>query len=225
MKRPVLVFLALLTAAMLVMLPLRAGLSLAGLDAAGVAAQQSTGTVLAGRLVDAGWRGAALGDLRVRLAPLALAQGLLRYDLDGAGFSGGAFRSIGGGGITGANGRLAITSIGGLAVNGVVLDGVDLRFSNGACAGAGGRVALQPGGGLAGFGTLAGDARCDGREVLLPLATPGGEARIDLRIAQDGRFRAQVAITQVDEAMRPALLAAGFQPTPLGLGLAMEGTL
>lgn len=224
MKRGWVIFAAMFALAMLVMLPLRLALVMAGAEAAGLAARDVRGRAGAGQLVAASWRGAGLGDVDVRLAPLASLGGAVRYEMTGDQLRG-AVRFGRGGGVYGMNGRVAVASIGGFAVNGAELAEVDIGFSGGVCTAAAGQIMVQPAGLLAGFGGLSGSPRCEGEAVLVPLASSDGAVRVDLRVKSGGAFRAEVMIDRLDESVRAGLLAAGFQPTPQGLAMKLEGVL
>nr|WP_310523882.1 type II secretion system protein N [Polymorphobacter sp.] len=219
------VFIAMLMLAGVALLPLRVVLAGAGLDAAGVSARAVTGSVWWGRMDAAAVRGARLGDVRVRLAPLALAAGTMRFEIAGATVRGAVLRSRDGGGIAGVTGQLGAMALGGLPVAGVALESVDIGFARGVCQVATGQLRLVPGGLMGGFGALAGAPRCDGAAVVVPLVSASGDARLELRIAADGGYRAVLAVKGVDEAARDGLLAAGFQPTPQGLVMRSEGRL
>ena len=213
-------FVALLVVALLALWPMR----LAGLAGAGMTARAVTGSVWNGRLEAAQLKGLALGDIDAGLAPLPLVGGTLRLGFVGATIRGAVLQRRGGGGIADVTGRLSPGQVAGLPVASVDLDGVSLGFADGACTAAAGRIALQPGGVIANQGAFSGAPRCDGPALLLPLVSASGRGRLDLRITSDGRYRAALALDGVAEADRPALLAAGFQPTPQGLALTAEGT-
>jgi general secretion pathway protein N len=220
MIRRLIGFVALLVLALLALWPMR----LAGLTGSGLTARAVTGSVWNGRLEAAQIKGLALGDIDAGLAPLSLASGTLRLGFAGATIRGAVLQRRGGGGVADVTGRLLPGLVAGLPIAAVDLDGISLGFADGACTAATGRITLQPGGVIASQGAFSGTPRCDGPALLLPLVSASGRGRLDLRITADGRFRAALAIDGVSEADRPALLAAGFQPTPQGLALTAEGT-
>lgn len=216
---------ALLMLAALALLPLRVALMAAGADARGLSARAVSGSVWSGQLAAAQWRGLGLGDVDARLQPLALATGTLRFQLSGNTLRGDVMMRRGGGGISAGNGRVDLAGNAVLPLRAVDLEAVDIGFRDGQCIAAAGRITVQPGGALARFGPMTGEPRCDGPFVLLDLASADGGERLALRIGADSGFRAHIDLVQVTEAERPALLAAGFQPTPQGLGLDLEGSL
>lgn len=218
-------FAAVLATAVLLLWPLRLAISGLGLEAAGLSARAVRGSMWSGELDAAGFRGARLGDVTLRLAPLALLAGRVEWRISGDALRGAGFRAVDGGGVTELSGRLALDGLAGLPVAGFELDAVGIAFAGGACRSAAGRVTAIAGPALGDEGGLTGQPRCDGRYVLLPLVSASGLARLDLRIAADGGYRAALALEGGDEARRAALLGRGFQPTPQGLALQVEGQL
>ncbi|PZN92196.1 MAG: type II secretion system protein N [Alphaproteobacteria bacterium] len=219
MKGRLIAFVAMFALALLALLPLR----VAGLDNAGLTAQAVTGSIWRGHLTAAQLRGLPIGDVDAGMAPLSLLGGTLKLGFAGPVIAGAVLRHGNGGGVEGVRGRLLPGRVAGLPVASLDLDDFGADFRDAACAGAGGRVTLQPAGNLARIGTLVGAPRCDGPALVLPLA--GDRGRLDLRIAADGGYRATLAVDDVGEGERAGLLAAGFQPTPSGLALTVEGRL
>lgn len=212
-------FTMLLLAALVALLPLR--LVIAGSE---LAAHDARGSIWAGRLTDARWRGIGLGDLAIGIEPLALMGGRAVFAITGPALRGRVSRT----GVEGLAGQVGVAGATPLPLAGIAFDAVSVDFSGGTCRTARGTVRITAAGGLAGAGgsaaVFAGTPRCESGRLLLPLAAPGG-GRIDVGIAAGGRYRAQVTLAGVDEAARPGLLAAGFQPTPQGVALTLEGSL
>src|SRR6185295_2984015 len=99
------------------------------------------------------------------------------------------------------------------------------QFANGLCESAEGRVRAGLSGEMAGIAlptSLAGDARCAGGALLLPLASPAGQ--LNLSLFGDGRYRIDLVIRQADPALAPRLAAAGFQPSAEGYSRRIEGS-
>ncbi|MFN3287814.1 MAG: type II secretion system protein N, partial [Sphingomonadaceae bacterium] len=84
-----------------------------------------------------------------------------------------------------------------------------------------GRVSATLGPPLPAGAWLAGQARCEGEALLLPLAGPAGEA-LALRIRADRSFSAELRLPGLDPA---ALAALGLAPAPDGAALRLEGRL
>lgn len=217
-----LAFVAFLLLAAAATLPLR----FAGLERAGLTASAASGTIWQGKLMSAQWHGIPLGDIAVGLSPTALLGGGLRLDFAGDAIGGTLVKHPGGMRVTGLAGRVGPLQIGGFPITAIEFDGVDIGFTDGTCTAAAGQVRVQP---AIRHENLAGTARCAGRVLQLPLASPSGAERFDLDLGADGRYRATLAIDSATETAREterlALLAAGFQPTPRGFMLAMEGSL
>jgi general secretion pathway protein N len=214
-----LLFAALLAIAIIAQFPLR----LAGLDRVGVTARAARGTVWQGQLDDASLRGMPLGDVQVGLSPAALLTGGLRLDFAGARLKGALVRRAGGLGLAGVAGSVGPLQIGGLPIDALTFDTVDIGFAERRCVTASGSVRLQPAAGLGVGDSLVGAPRCDGTAVVLPLASASGKERLELRVEADRRYRATLALDDASVAQRPLLLAAGFQPTPSGLAMTVEG--
>jgi general secretion pathway protein N len=196
-----------------------------GLREAGFAAESIEGSLWAGQLRAARWHGLVIGDVGVGVSPLALLGGNLRLSLAGPALRGSVMRG-GTTGVAGLSGNVALAGPMPLPIVGVAFDGVDTVFSGGICRNAAGQIRLLPGGALAratGGQALAGVIRCDGDQLLLPLAA--GAARLDMRIGATGRYRATITIAGAESAASPALLAAGFVPTPDGVAATLEGVL
>lgn len=219
------VFAAMLAAAALLLVPMRVAIMALGLERAGLSARAVSGSVWGGQLRAAGFRGAGLGDIGLRLAPLPLLAGTARFTASGERLRGALERSVNGGGVAGMSGRLELGGLAGLPITAFELEDVGIGFADGACRTAAGRVTAIPGPAMGGEGGLTGQPRCDGRFVLLPLMSASGLSRLELRIGADGGYRAELAMDGADEASRAVLLGRGFQPTPQGVALRVEGNL
>jgi general secretion pathway protein N len=225
MKRPQLVFAAMLAVALLLLLPLRLVLMAGGVADAGLAAQSVGGSLWSGHMVNAVWRGVSIGDGRAKISPLALLGGGIRLDWQGENVAATLFRQRDGGGIEAVTGVIGPLTIGGLAVQRVDFDGFEVVFDGDRCGRSSGRVTVQPGGVLAPTGAVAGTPRCDGDAVVLPLVSADQATQMTLRVRRDATFRAVISIEPVAETLRPALQAAGFQPSPQGMTMTVEGVL
>ena len=171
-------------------LPLRFAVDRLGFGARGLTARAATGSVWMGVLRQARLGPVALGDVRARLNLLPLFLGRARLSLRGAGGGApivGAVTVTGNGfGIDDVSGRFHVD--GPLPVAAIDLDDVSAGFAAGRCVRGEGRVRASGGGALAGA-SLAGAVRCDGAALLLGLADAGRNARIELRLFGDGRYR------------------------------------
>ena len=104
----------------------------------------------------------------------------------------------------------------------VVLHEVSAAFANGRCVAASGQAGATLAGPLAvTLPALSGQVSCENEWVRIPLA--GGGGRIDLRIAVDGRYRIDMQVAAVNEAVAAALQAGGFRPAPGGYAIHRAG--
>ena len=227
-------FLAMLAAALLVFLPMRLMLGWIGLGDQGLTARSVTGTVWSGALTEARFGEVALGDLRAGVSPLQLLVGRARVDLSGRNDPN-APRLEGAIGVTrhsvGIDETTASIPVGRafapLPISAIDLADVTVRFTDGACEQAEGRVIATMGGALASVpiaASMSGDARCEGGALLLPLTGQSGAETANLRIWQDGRYRAELTLAAGDSAQGTALQGAGFVQTAQGWRLSVEGT-
>lgn len=225
-------FLALFAAAMLAFLPLRLALGWSGLDGQGFAAREVTGSLWSGRLIEARFGDIALGDLDAGLSPFALLIGRARIAL--ASDSNDPTQRLSGVVEIGRN-RAAVVDASGplspgnafapLPVSALNLDGVTVRFVDGACQSAEGRVRASLAGAFLGQplpGALSGSARCDAGALLLPLTSGAGEG-VSLRLWPDGRYRADLTLIPTDPSIAARLDNAGFAANGAGRTLSIDG--
>jgi general secretion pathway protein N len=230
---PVALFGAMLLVALIVFLPLRLVLGAMSVDALGLSSRRVAGTVWGGSLREAQIGALALGDLSARLSPWSLFVGRARVEVAGPG-------TLAGRGLTGAL-TVARHAFGvdnltaGLAagalfqpvpVTALDLDGVTVRFADGACETAEGRVRATLGAGPAGLPLppqMAGAIRCDRGALLVPLTGQAGAESVILRVEGDGRYRAELTLPAPDPAAAERLAAIGFTEAGGGWRLAAEG--
>lgn len=225
-------FLAFFALAMLAFLPLRLALGWSGLDGQGFTAREVTGSLWSGRLVEAKFGDIALGDLDAGLSPVALLIGRARIALQGQGDDS-AQRIVGTVEI-GRNRAAVIDARGPLSpgnafaplpVTALDLDGVTVRFVDGACESAEGRVRATLAGAFVGQplpGAISGSARCDAGALLLPLSSGAGEG-VNLRLWPDGRYRAELTLVPSDPAIAARLDGAGFTVNGAARTFAVDG--
>jgi general secretion pathway protein N len=216
-------------------LPMRIALSMAGAEAAGLTARGVTGSIWSGTLVDARWRGAALGTLRAGLSPLALLGGTARLDIardsELLGALNGALILNGARGVADMNGQLSLgASLAGVPLDTLRLEAAEARFDEaGRCVAASGRVQLSialPVPGLDLASGMAGPLTCRNGRAEAALASQSGMERLTLSVDGSGRYRARLAVQDSSDAAVSALLrAAGFLPAGNALVLLHEGRL
>lgn len=224
---------ALLAIGLLVFLPLRLVLGIAGVADAGLTARAAEGSVWAGRLRDARLADIALGDLDAHLSPWSLLLARARIQLDSDvdtparavhGAIGVSRNGVRADDVdaTIAPGRLLAP----LPVTGLTLEALSVRFEDGACVAAEGRVRASLAGDVAGVAmpaSLSGAVRCEGRALLVPLTSQAGAERVDLRIEGTGRYRATVTLQPADATALARLTTLGFAEGPGGYALSVEG--
>jgi len=206
--------------AMLVTWPLRAAFGIFGLKDMGVAARSLRGPIWWGGAEELQVRGVQLGTVDVYLNPVQLLIGRVRVDIarrlgtpeDIAGaFTVGLNRR----GIDDVTGALALAApLAPLPVSRVEFDDLTVHFSNKLCTVAEGRVRARVPALISGLSLsngLAGDARCSGDVVELPLVSQSGLEQLTIRIAQDGSYQATMRVRTTDPLLAAALGANGFR--------------
>jgi general secretion pathway protein N len=230
---PAALFGAMLVIALIVFLPMRLVLGIAGAGEQGLRARSVTGTIWGATLSEARFGDLAVGDLSARLSPLALFVGQASLSLEGPGsigappLSGDAFVSRHGFGVGKMTGRVATGRVfQPLPVTGIDLEDLTVRVEDDRCKAAEGRVRALLSGEVAGIGvppSVAGVARCDAGALLLPLSGPAGTEVVNLRITGNGRYAAELAVRPADPVAAQRLEAAGFVNGPNGYALSVEG--
>lgn len=214
--------------ALLALFPLRLGLSWLALDEHGFSAREAEGSIWLGSLREAQLGPVEVGDVTARLRTLPLFLGRARLDLERpgeSGIEGAATVSRHGFGVDDLSGRLRVSAPG-LPIASIDPADLSVRFSNGLCQSADGLVRATVASGAEGLplpGSLSGDARCDGGALLLPLAGQSGMEALNLRLFEDGRYRAELIVRPGDPTMVERLRAAGFVPSGVGYALRFDG--
>jgi general secretion pathway protein N len=221
---------AMLAVALLALMPLRAVLGWVGLGDFGLTAREATGSLWAGRLVEARFGAVTLGDLDARLGFWPLLLGRARLELDGEGerpLSGAVTVSRHLLGLDDASASLVTGQLfAPLPVTTLDLEEATVHFRDGVCEKAEGRVRATLAGEAGGVPlppSLSGAARCEAGALLLPLASQAGTEQATLRIQGDGRYRAEFALRNPDPASIARLQMAGFIGSANGYVLGVEG--
>lgn len=220
--------------AALIFFPLRLALDIAGTGAS-ASARQVRGAVWRGRIDGLALGPVALGDMYAAVSPVQLLAGRVRLDLwrddpQGADPLRGAwtagFNQRGIDDVTGA------VPVGGafapLPLSALEFDDVTVHFAGDSCARAQGRVRARLEGQFGGLSLsqgLSGEAICDGVAVLFPLVSQTGLEKLSLRVWRDGRFTAQIAVRDEDDANGTALAAAGLTKRGADYVLTLEGRM
>ncbi len=214
--------------------PLGVVLAMTGVERLGLSAVSAEGSVWSGRLVGARLGGVPMGDVAVRLEPLALLTGEVRLrTTTGAGaFRGDAVlvRDRDRFGVQHVNGEAPLSLIRASAPlsGSLSLDDVSAIFEQGRCLEASGRVsAPAPPGAGALAAPLSGSVVCRDGALLLPLEGrgPAGVVTVSLAIQGDGRYRAETRVATTDPAVGAGLRLAGFKDSGGAQVRADEGRL
>lgn len=228
-------FLCIFLLAMLALIPLQHGLGWLGLDERGLAAREARGSLWNGRLVEAQFGDAAVGDVDAGLGFFPLLAGRARVamargggDTDGFGDFRGAMSVAGGEfGLDDMHAILPAAALfAPLPVAGIELEDVTVHFDRGLCVEADGLVRARLGGNLGGVALpdrLTGNVQCDEGAVMLPLISQSGMEQLDIRIDAAGGYVAELRMMAVDDALRERLTLAGFAPGANGYGLTVQG--
>ncbi|WP_370176497.1 type II secretion system protein N [Sphingobium abikonense] len=219
---------------LLIFLPMRVALGLAGLERLGVSARAISGTVWNGRIDQLMLGNMPLGSVRAGLSPISLFLGRARFDIarqkglpdDIAGAITVGFGRIGVDDVTGAVplGRTFTP----LPVSSLIMEDVSGYFSGERCGRAEGRVRARLAGQFPGLNLsqgLSGVAACDGDALLLPLVSQSGLEKITLRLWRSGRYVADMRIETTDATLATTLGQAGFAAEGNARTLKVEGTL
>jgi general secretion pathway protein N len=219
--RIAIIFAALLLAALVLTLPL----AMAVPDRA-LSARAATGTIWSGRLLNAHVGRVALGDLNVAVRPLALLTGSVRARVSGALGTG---EIVSGHGVANMTARLPVATLfTPVPLTDLELDNVSAVFARGRCEQATGRVRATFAGDIGGLSLaqgLSGVARCEGGLLLLPLVSQSAMERMNLRIAGNGSYTAELIVRSTDPVLAAKLAASGFASTQAGYVMRLSGTL
>lgn len=233
-RRMRLTLIALFVLGLVIFLPMRIALGVAGLDRLGVAARAVRGTVWSGRIDQLMLGEMPMGSVRAGLSPIALLTGRARFDIA---------RHAGqpddiAGALTVGPGRIGVDDVIGavplgrtfapLPVGGLVMEDVSAYFSGDRCGHAEGRVRAMMAAQVPGLNLaqgLSGVVTCDGDALLLPLVSQSGMEKINLRIWRSGRYVAEMRVDTADPALAGVLGQAGFAAVGNAQVLKVEGTL
>ena len=224
----------LLLLGLLLFLPMRVALGLAGLERLGIAARDVRGTVWSGRIDQLMLGEMPLGSVRAGLSPVALLVGRARFDIvrkQGLAddISGAVTIGFGRIGIDDATGIVPLgKSFAPLPIASLMLDDVSAYYAGDRCGHAEGRVRARMAGQFPGLNLsqgLSGVVACDGDALLLPLISQSGMEKVTLRIWRSGRYSADMRVETTDPTLAATLGQAGFAGADGVQSLKVEGTL
>lgn len=190
---------------------------------AGVSARTIDGTAWNGRVLDASVAGARLGDIGLRLMPMDLLTGKVRYrlaSLSAQPISGDAISGLSGSGVRNLDARLTLGgALQDLGLSAAQLTGLSLNFRNGKCVEASGQMTayLSDGGIARATGPqLSGPANCVNGQLSFRLTDPQAKAALTL-VYPDGKAPKFDLLLKPNDALdKGALQAMGFRETPVG---------
>lgn len=233
-RRMRIILISALLLGLLLFLPMRAALGLAGLERLGVAARDVRGSVWNGRIDQLMLGDMPLGSVRAGLSPVSLLMGRARFDIAR---KKGLADDIGGA-LTVGFGRIGVDDVTGvvplgrtfapLPVGSLMLEDVSAYYSGDRCGHAEGRVRARMSGQMPGLNLsqgLSGVLACDGDALLLPLVSQSGMEKINLRIWRSGRYTAETRVETADPALATTLGQAGFANVGGAQMLKVEGSL
>lgn len=219
---------------LILFLPMRVALGLAGLERLGVSAREVRGTIWGGRIDGLMLGDMPLGTVRAGLSPISLLMGRARFDIlrrrgQADDISGALTVGIGRIGIDDVTGPVPLgRTFAPLPVGSLSLEDVSGYYSGDRCGHAEGRVRAHMAGQIAGLNLsqgLSGIATCDGDALLLPLVSQSGLEKVDLRIWRSGRYVAEMRVETADPTLAQTLAQAGFAQVGNARLLKIEGTL
>lgn len=205
---------------LLVTWPLSAAFAMFGLDGMGVSARSLRGPVWWGGAEELEAGGIRLGTVDVFLNPLGLLIGRARLDIarkhgKSDDIAGGITLGFGTRSLDDVTGAVPLAeALAPLPVSRVEFEDFSVQFSGGMCAKAEGRARIRVpalAGGLNLSNGFAGDVRCDGDALLLPLVSQSGQERLDVRMRANGTFEAAMRIKTSDPQLVIGLAANGFR--------------
>lgn len=219
--------------------PLRWAMGRLGLEREGLAAAQVRGTIWAGRLTQASYRGLQLGDADVglQLLPLLLGRTRLTVETGAGGPAPGRAVLIRGGGLRGVENATLIVPVQllqtPLPLQGELrLSDATVLFRNGACHEAQGRVATDLLQRSAAFlqwqgPELSGELACRGSAIVAPLsgARDGTEISVTFRLDPNRAYRVDTRVLTSDLTLGAALALAGFDRRADGFVRVDQGRL
>jgi general secretion pathway protein N len=209
-------FALLLLAALVALMPMRLFLGDGPLSARAI-----RGSIWSAEIEDAHLGAIPLGNMTAGLGW----PGLLRFR-DGDRISGSLSPWSDGVSVKDLNGKIALSAATPYAQE-AELVGLAVDFDPSGCKAAKGRVRLQLAKTIAGIPMgqmLVGSPKCDGRALVLHLASQSGLEQLTLTLPPTGRATTVVILRPTDREAVPALLAAGFTETPTGYRLSIDGT-
>jgi general secretion pathway protein N len=214
--------------------PLSAAFQIFGLDKMGVSARSLRGPVWWGGAEELEVGGIRLGTVDVFLNPLGLLIGRARMDIARKfgkpdDIAGGITLGFGSHSLDDVTGAVPLAeALAPLPVSRIEFEKFSAQFSGDRCTKAEGRARIRvsiPASGLNLSNGLAGDVRCDGDALMLPLVSQSGQEHLDVRVKANGRFEGTMRIRTSDPQLALGLALSGFRASGGDQMLRVTGSL
>lgn len=221
-------FAGILLLGLIALFPLR--FALGPIEDRGFTARQVAGTIWYGRIGELMIREKRLGTFEVRVAPLPLLVGSSQVRFSRMGDPDGPLEGVlsygASNGVRDLTGRIAAAGLlGALPIESIESTDVTLLFRDGRCAAASGQLrvtlAIPIPGDFA--RQLSGTLRCERERVRVRLADPSGVVSLEFYVTAEGRYRAWLRLAGVPPALSAGLALFGFNPSPEGLAMSVDG--
>jgi general secretion pathway protein N len=227
-RRFVFISVAILAVAAVVFMPLR--MIIVG---EGVTARRIDGIIWDGSIRDLSIGKLPVGDVNARLlfAPLFMGRAEILLSRGDAqfvpGIKGSISHRIGGWSVNNLTATLPIGALfAPFPAENIRFEGFSVRFAAGQCAEAAGQVRLTLSDSVPGLDLqngMLGQPRCDGAQLLLPLASQSAMERADVRLSADGSYTVAVTLDANRGDQAAVLDLAGFRPVAGGYRLVQKG--
>lgn len=213
--------------------PMRLAISLAGLDDAGLAAQDVQGTIWSGRLVDAQFRGINLGTLDAAIVPSSLlskpALTMIRKNAEGEDFTAMISGSAAQLQVSDAMGDIPLAALAGrIPVSTAKISNGNIALDNGRCMSASGDLEMRPSGLLARFigdQAMRGSLACQGDNIAMQLASSTETIMLSASLDPQRRYQMQLILNNLSPEIAFGLRSLGFGQDGDSLTISHDGIL
>jgi general secretion pathway protein N len=227
-RRFVIALVAALAVATILFMPLR---TIVAGD--GVIARKVDGIIWDGSIRDLRLGKLPVGDVNARLllAPLFMGRAEILLSRGNAqyvpGINGSVSRGIGGLSVHNLYATLPVGAMfAPFPAENIQFEGFSARFAAGKCLDASGQVRLTLSDTVPGLNLqngMLGQPRCDGAQLLLPLASQSAMERADIRLSANGSYTVTVTLDANRGNQAAVLNLAGFRPVAGGYRLVQKG--
>lgn len=228
-----LVIISLVIGGVAFLFPMRLAISLAGLDNAGLSAREVQGTIWSGRLIDARFRGIAMGSLDAGIVPSSLlakpAIHIRRKNAEGDDFTAMISGSANTVQISEATGDIPLAALAGrIPISTAKISNGNIALENGGCIAASGDVDIRPNSLIARFAgdqTMRGALACNGDNVAMQLTNPSDTIALSAALDPERHYRMQLILKNLSPEVAFGLRSLGFRQDGDSLTISREGIL